>query len=88
MTVIPVVIGSLGTFTKRTGTGTEVFRKKRTSENYPNHSIFTISQSTKKNLGNLRRLPVTHSIGKPSVHAALKNSQMNKIIIKPVIIIC
>ncbi len=40
--VIPIVIGELGTVTKRTGTGTEGLRNKRTSGNHPNYSIVEI----------------------------------------------
>ena len=43
VTVIPIVIGALGTITKRLA---GEFGKKSTSEDYPNYSVCEISQNT------------------------------------------
>ena len=51
MTVIPTVIGILGTVTR----GFVLIGNKRTSGNHPNYGIVEIGQST-KSPGDLRRL--------------------------------
>ena len=52
MTVIPIVIGVLGT---RIGTRTRRHRHKRTSGDNPNYSIAEIGQNTEKSSEDLRR---------------------------------
>ena len=51
------------------------------SGDHPNYSIVEIDQNTKKSPGDLRRLAVTYSRGKPSANAGVKNSQKSKMII-------
>ena len=56
-TVIPIVIGALGTVTK--GLLRELGNlEMRTNGNHPNYSIVEIDQNTKKGPGNLRKLVV------------------------------
>ena len=50
MTVIPVVIGALGTVTDAE---TERLRSKRTSGDHSNYNIVEIGQNTKKSSGHL-----------------------------------
>ena len=59
VTVIPTVIGALGTVTKAFGTGTEGLGYKRTSRDHPNYSVLGIGQNTEKSPEDLRRLAVT-----------------------------
>ena len=54
VTVIPVVIGSLGTVNKGTG-GLE---NKRTSGDQPKYSIVEIHQNTEKSPGDWKKLAV------------------------------
>ena len=61
MTVIPIVIGAVGTLTKRMGTRTGGLGNKRTSGDYPNYSIIENGQNTEKSPGDLRRLAVTQT---------------------------
>ena len=56
-TVIPIVIGAFGTVTKGLIQGLEDLKIR--SGDYLNYSIVKIGQSTKKSLGDLRRLTVT-----------------------------
>ena len=58
MTIIPVVIEALGTFTKELIEG---LGKKRRNGDHPNYSIVEISQNTEKSPGDLRRLAVTQT---------------------------
>ena len=57
VTVIPVVVGVLGTVTK----GAEGLENKRTCGDCPNNSIVEIGQNTKKLFGDLERLVVTQT---------------------------
>ena len=61
MTVIPIVIGALGTVTKGLVQGLEDLKQKRTSGNRTNYSIVEIGQNTEKSPGNFRRLAVTQT---------------------------
>ena len=81
MTVIPVVVGALGTIPKGLVKGlknleisAQVLGIKKTSGDYPDYNITKISQSTEKNLGELKKFAVTHT--------PVKNSQKSKIITK------
>ena len=56
--VIPIVIGALGTVTKRIGERTRELGNKRTIGDNPNYSFVEIGQNTEKSPGNLRRLAV------------------------------
>ena len=59
VTVIPIVIGSLGTITKGLIKRLEDFEKKRTSGDHPNYCIIEISENTEKSPGDFRGLAVT-----------------------------
>ena len=62
VTFIPIVIGVLGTVTKRlVGKGTGGFGKNRTSGDHPNYGISEIGQNTEKSPGDMRRLAVTQT---------------------------
>ena len=56
MTVMPVIICALGTFTKRFVQGLEKFGNKRTSRDHPNYSIEEIGKNTENNLEDLQSL--------------------------------
>ena len=58
VTVIPIVIGVLGTVTKRLVKG---LRNKRTTGDYPNYSIVEIGKNTDKSPVDLRRLADTQT---------------------------
>ena len=58
VTVIPIVIGALGTVPKELVKGLEGLD---TSGDHPNYSIVEIGQNTKKSPGNLGRLAVTQT---------------------------
>ena len=58
VTVIPVVIGALGTVTKRLVQG---LRNKRMSGDYSNYCFIEISQNAGKGSGDLWRLVVTYT---------------------------
>ena len=60
VTVIPIIIGTLGTVTKKIGTETGGLGNGRTSEDYSNYSIV---KNTEKSCGNLNRLAVTKTNG-------------------------
>ena len=60
VTVIPIVIGALGTLTQRIGTGTRELGNKGKSGNHPNDSIIKIGQNTEKSPGDLRGLVRNH----------------------------
>ena len=64
MTIIPIVIGVLGTVTKRLKKGTEGLGGKRTSGDHPNYCIIKIGQNTEISPGDLRRLAVTQTLVK------------------------
>ena len=67
VTVIPIVIGALGT-------GPGGFENERTSGDHPNYSIIEIGQNTEKSPGDLKRLAVTHSAVRKAVGKNLKRS--------------
>ena len=60
LTVIPIVIGALGTVTNRLAQVMEDL-EMRTCGDRPNYSCVKTSQNTKKNPGVLRRLAVTQT---------------------------
>ena len=60
VTVIPIIIGALGTISQRIHKRTGGRRNKSISRDHPNHSI-KIVQNTKKNPEDMRRLAVTQS---------------------------
>ena len=57
-TIVPIVIGVIGTVTKRLFKG---FGGWRTSGDHPNFSTIKNSQNTEKSPGDLRRLAVTQA---------------------------
>ena len=57
MTIIPIVIGVLGTVTKGLAQGQEDLEIK----DCPNYSIVEIGQNTENSPGDLRRLTVTQT---------------------------
>ena len=57
-TIIPIVIGALGTVNKGLIQGLLDLDRKRTSGNYRNYCITDIKQNTEKSPGDLRRLAV------------------------------
>ena len=57
VTVIPIIIGTLGTIPRRLVNGLEDLEKK--SGDHQDNSIIKIWQNTEKSPGNLRRLAVT-----------------------------
>ena len=59
MTVILIVVGTVGTVNKRTDKVTGGLGNKRTSRDRPNNSIIKIDQNIEKSPGDLRRLAVT-----------------------------
>ena len=80
MTVIPIVIGTLGTVTKGFVKGLEDLEIRGRVET--NYRIIEIKQNTAKCPGVLSRFTVTQdSSGKLSAYVDAKNSQISKIII-------
>ena len=61
VTVIPTVIGVLGTVTKGLLQELENMEKKRTCRDHQNYSTVEIGQNTEKSPGDLRRLAVTQT---------------------------
>ena len=59
VTVIPIVIGALGTFTKGTESGG--LGNKRMIGDHTNYSIVEVGQNTEKSPGGLRRFAVTQT---------------------------
>ena len=59
LTVIPIVIGTLGTIPKRLIKVLENLEIK--SGDYPDHAIIIIGQNTEKSPGDLRSLGVTQT---------------------------
>ena len=60
MTVIPTVISAFGSH-QRTGTGRGGFGDKKTCGDDPNHSIYEISQNSKKSPGDLWKFVITQT---------------------------
>ena len=58
VTIVPIVIGALGTVTKRIIKGPGGLGSWRTSGVYPNDSIIEYGQNTEKSPGDLRKLAV------------------------------
>ena len=87
VTIIPIVVGALGTVTKGLVQG---LGNNRTSGDHPNYCIIEISQNTEKSPGDLRKLVVTQTPVRKHqlilVWKTLKREQMIKIIIKIIII--
>ena len=62
VTIIPIVIGALGTVTKDLVQGLgDLEKKNRRGGDCPNYSIIEISQNTEKSPEDLRRLSVTQT---------------------------
>ena len=53
MTVIPIIIGGLGTVARSSIKGSGELGNNRTSEDHPNCSIVEIGQNTEKSPGDL-----------------------------------
>ena len=78
VTVIPIVIGALGTVNKRLVQGLENLEIRRPVETVLNYSILEIGQNIEKRPGDLRRLAVTQTPVKThSANAGGKNSRRN-----------
>ena len=56
VTIIPIVIGAFGTFTKRLLKGLDDLEVGGRVENHPNYYIIENGQNTEKSPGDLRRL--------------------------------
>ena len=61
VTVIPFIIGALGTVTNGIKKGLVDLERKRLSGDHPNDSIIEIGQNTKKSPGDLRRLAISQT---------------------------
>ena len=79
VTVIPTVIGALGTIPKGVVKGQEQLKNKRTCGDHPNNTaLFAISQNIEKSRGDLRKLAVTQtSVKNHQLNAGGKTSEMN-----------
>ena len=76
VTVLPIVVGALGTVTKGLVKSIRGLRNKRSSGDHPNYSIVEIDQNTEKSPGDSRRLIVTKTQSEiPSANADVRNSQ-------------
>ena len=75
MTIIPIVIGGLGTVNKIINIGTRRIGSKRTCGHHLKYSIIKIGQNTEKSPGEFRRTTHSNSFKKPSAKAAMENSQ-------------
>ena len=60
VTIVPIVIGALGTIIKRPGG----LGSRRTGRDYPNNSIAKNGQNPETSPGDLRRLPFTQTSDK------------------------
>ena len=77
MTVIPIVIGALGTILKVIGK----LGNKRASRDHQNNRIIKIGQNTKKSAEDLRRFTFhSNSSEKPSTDISVKISQRSNIV--------
>ena len=61
VTLVPIVIGALGTVNKRIIKGPGGLGSWRTGRDYPNDSITNDGQNTETSPGDLRRLAVTQT---------------------------
>ena len=61
VTIVPIVIGALGTITKELLKSLEDLENWRTGGDYPNDSIVEDGQNTETSPGDLRRLAVTQT---------------------------
>ena len=61
VTIVPIMIGALGTITKGIIKKPGGLGSWRTGRDYPNDSITENSQNTEKSPGDLRRLAVTQT---------------------------
>ena len=61
VTIVPIVIGALGTVTKGLLKDLGRFGSWRTCEDFPNDSIIENGQNTEKSPGDLRRVAVTQT---------------------------
>ena len=59
MTMVPIIIGALGTIPKWLGKGAGRVENQRTRRDHPNYSIVEIGQNTEDSPGDLMRLAVT-----------------------------
>ena len=75
MRVILILTGALWYNYQRIGNGTGRLGNKKKSGDHQNYCI--ISQNTEKSPGNMRRLAVTHSYGRPSDDVGMKKSESN-----------
>ena len=76
VTIVPIVIGALGTVTKGLLKGPGGLGNWRTGRDYPNDSIAEDGQNTETSPGDLRRLAATQTpVKKPSANTDVKNSR-------------
>ena len=86
MTVVPIVIGVVGSVAKGLEKGLEEFEIR--SGNHPNDSIVKIGQNTEKISGGLEETCChSNSSERPSADTGVKNFQRSKLIIMIIIII-
>ena len=73
VTVIPIVVGVLGTVPKGSEKGLRRGGNWRTNQEISDYSTVEISQKTQESLGDLRRLAITQTPVKTSANAGVKN---------------
>ena len=79
VTIVPIVIGALGTITKGLLKRPGGLGSGRTGRDYPNDSITENAQNTKKSPEDLGGLAVTQTpVKKPSANTDVKNSTGEK----------
>ena len=87
VTVIPIVIGVLGTIPKSFVKENGWLRNQRTSGDHLEYCIIKIGQNTEKSPGDLRRLTVTQTLVKNYQLTPVWKNSKRKIIIMIIIII-
>ena len=76
MLVTPILIGSLGTVTKRISKGIGRLENKRMSGEYPNYRIVEIGQNTEIYSRDLRKLILTENPVKVHLLTLMGKTQM------------
>ena len=61
MTVIPIIVGALGTVPNRPGKESGRIGNRRTNRSHPNYTIVKIGQNNNKSPGDLSRLTVAQT---------------------------
>ena len=75
VTVMPIVIGALGTVPKGLEKGTKRVGNRRTNRGHKDYNIVKSSQNTEKSPGDLRKPAVTQTLKK---YDQLTNNQKKK----------